>query len=75
MAIHTTYLRCLGLAEALKFLWRIGRLDRHYVKLLAAFEARVKELEGVDLEEKHRARLELSKKSVEMCKYASSAGK
>lgn len=68
MGLHHAYVRCLGLTEAIKFLHRLRRFDKHYQKLLITYELKLQELEGVELEDNHKNRLEASKQTVDRCK-------
>ncbi len=57
------YLRCLGLIEAISFLYRIGKIDQHFVDLVASFEEKVQMVDQEALKPKEKERLAKSIKT------------
>ena len=71
MALHPDYLRCLGLAEALKVLAHMKRFDTHFHTLLLRLEVKLNVLEGVvDLGVKEKERLKSCRITYDKCVLA-----
>lgn len=55
-----SYLRCLGLIEAIKFLYNIGKVDARFFSLLNTFEEKLDEVHQEKLKDTEKERLQRS---------------
>jgi len=53
-----SYLRCLGLIEAIKFLFKIGKIDTHFFSLMNSFQKNLEQIDQKNLKEAERLRLQ-----------------